>query len=56
MMQGAVKKGQDNAAKHIQVLQKQNDDIIERLNWMMKATQKLADKQGVELDDPLEEE
>jgi len=51
----AIKKGQASMEGHIQTLTEQNNEIIEKLNWVMTSYQKICDKLEVELDDPLEE-
>ena len=44
------------AAKDLEVqLTNFEGNIVDRLNWIMKTQQKIADKLEIELDDPLEE-
>lgn len=53
MVSSAFQK-QDSALKStVEVLGRQNEEIIRCLNWVMKATQKLCDTYNVVLDDPL---
>ena len=52
--QSAIKKGQEGTEKHIQTMVERQDMIIERLNWVMKSQQKIADHLKIKLDDPLE--
>ena len=51
----ALRKGQVSTKQYAQQVKEQQDEIIDKMNWIMKAVQKIADASGIELDDPLEE-
>lgn len=48
--EAAIKKGQENTKAHIEVLQKQNDDIIDNLNEMIVLMKKICDKFEIKAD------
>ena len=54
-MQQAVSLGQKNVEKYIAKLSEQNEAIIDRLNWQMKAIQQICNSLDIKLKDPLEE-
>ncbi len=55
----AMNKGNRSTKKAAKDLEAQltnfEGNIVDRLNWIMKTQQKIADKLEIELDDPLEE-
>ena len=50
----AIKKGQDSMQKNVDNLTAQNNEIIDKLNWIMITQQKICDHLNITLDDPLE--
>jgi hypothetical protein len=55
-LQTAMRRGEQNTMKYARALQEQNDEIIDKLNWMLTTQQKICDHLKIKLADPLEME
>ena len=49
-----LKDSQEITKKSSKELSSKFDEIVEKLNWVMKAQQEIADHHKIKLDDPLE--
>jgi len=50
----ALKSGHQSVEKYTSKMMEQNEAMIDRLNWVMKVQQQIADHLKIKLDDPLE--
>ena len=53
-LKGAIATGQKTVEKYTSKMIEQNEAMIDRLNWVMKVQQQIADHLKIKLDDPLE--
>ena len=51
----ATRRVQQETAKLNKQLADFEESVVDRLNWLMKATQELCNKLDIKLDDPLED-
>ena len=54
-LQYALKQGKQSADKQVAKVVALQERIIERLTWVMRTQQKIADHLKIKLDDPLED-
>ena len=54
-LKSAIDKGKASTEKYASKMIEQNEAMIDRLNWVMRTQQKIADHLKIKLDDPLED-